>query len=181
MARWGTGVDVARELGVSRQAISKAEKSGRLSRAANGMFDIDAAKIQYKLHTDPEQQLRSLQQKQSGEIAVVDRGLGLSEGGDAAALIAAKARRESAEAELAELELAEKRGQIMSVADHRRIIFVMARAMRDALLQIPSRSASILAAEGDATACRRIVEAEIRTAMRQLEKMEMPPEDAVTG
>lgn len=178
MPRWGTGADLARELGLSRQAVSKAEKSGRISKSANDKFDLDAAKIQYRLHTDPEQQIKSLQQR--SEILIPDRA-GEFTGGDAASLIAAKARREAAEAELSELELAEKRGQVMSVADHRRIIFVMARSMRDALLQIPSRSGSLLAAEGDATACRRIVEAEIRTALQQIAALDVPVDDAVAG
>jgi hypothetical protein len=175
--QWVNGAKLADELGITRQAVHKAEKSGRIMRAANGLFNLEAAKIQYRMNTDPEQQMRSLQQrpeKPVAELVVPDRPMEFA--GDAQALVAAKARREAAEADLAELELAEKRGQIMSVADHKRIVFALARAVRDALLQVPSRAAALLAAESDQRACQRIVEAEIRAVLQQLMQVEQPVE-----
>lgn len=174
---WVNGSRLAKELGLSRAAISKAEKSGRIARAGNGLFDLVAAKIQYRLHTDPEQQLRSLQQrphKAEQEIVIPERPMEFA--GDAAALVAAKARREAAEAALAELELAEKRGETLSMKDHKRIVFALARGLRDALLQIPSRAAALVAAENSQTACQRILEAEIRAVLQQLMQLEHPNE-----
>lgn len=167
MARWGTGADLARELKITRQAVSKAEKSGRISRAASGMFDLDAASIQYRLHTDPEQQARSMQQRSDGGTEVLDPPA-VELRGDAAALIAAKARREAAEAQLAELELAEKRGEIMAVGEHKRVLFAVARSVRDALLQIPVRAAALLSAESSTQGCQAILDAEIHKALQQL-------------
>jgi phage terminase Nu1 subunit (DNA packaging protein) len=88
--------------------------------------------------------------------------------GDAAALIAAKARREAAEAQLAELELAEKRGEIMAVGEHKRVLFAVSRAVRDALLQIPVRAAALLAAESSNQGCQSILDGEIHKALQQL-------------
>jgi phage terminase Nu1 subunit (DNA packaging protein) len=167
MARWGTGADLARELNISRQAVSKAEKSGRISRSGNGMFDLEAAGIQYRLHTDPEQQARSLQQR-GHDVEVMDPPA-VELRGDAQALIAAKARREQAEAQLAELELAEKRGEIMAVGEHRRVLFALCRAIRDAVLQISARSSAMLAAAGDQAQCQAILDAEVRKVLEQLE------------
>lgn len=176
--QWVNGAKLAAELGITRQAVHKAEKSGRITRAANGLFDLASAKIQYRLHTDPEQQMRSFQQRPetpTAELVVAERPP-MEFTGDAQALVAAKARREAAEAELAELELAEKRGQIMAVLDHRKILFEFARRVRDSILQVPSRAAPLVAAEGEQRACRRIIEAEIRAVLQQLSQVEPPPE-----
>jgi 16S rRNA G1207 methylase RsmC len=179
MARWGTGADLARELKITRQAVSKAEKAGRISRAASGMFDLDAARIQYQLHTDPDQQSRSLQQRSDGGTEVLDPPA-VELRGDAAALIAAKARREQAEAQLAELELAEKRGEIMAVGEHKRVLFALARTVRDAVLQIPARSAALVAATDDRQQCQAILDAEVRKVLEQLAAWR-PADDAQRG
>lgn len=179
MARWGTGADLARELKITRQAVSKAEKAGRISRAASGMFDLDAARIQYQLHTDPEQQARSMQQRSDGGTEVLDPPA-VELRGDAAALIAAKARREQAEAQLAELELAEKRGEIMAVGEHKRVLFALARTVRDAVLQISSRSAALVAATDDRQQCQAILDAEVRKVLDQLVAWR-PADDAQRG
>jgi 16S rRNA G1207 methylase RsmC len=179
MARWGTGADLARDLKITRQAVSKAEKSGRISRAASGMFDLDAAAIQYRLHTDPEQQARSMQQRSDGGTEVLDPPA-VELRGDAAALIAAKARREQAEAQLAELELAEKRGEIMAVGEHKRVLFALARTVRDAVLQISSRSAALVAATDDRQQCQAILDAEVRKVLEQLAAWR-PADDAQRG
>lgn len=169
MARWGRGTQLAAELGITRQAVSKAEKSGRITRAANGLFDLDAAGIQYRLHTDPEQQARSLQQRQA-DVEVLDRpvGLELPGGSPAERLVREKARREAAEADLAEIELAEKRGETMAMSEHKRVLFALARSVRDALLQIPSRTAALVAVESSQAACQGILDAEIRKVLEQL-------------
>ena len=166
MARWGTGAELARELNITRQAVSKAEKSGRISRSGNGMFDLEAAAIQYRLHTDPDQQARALQQR-GPEVEVMDPPV-MELRGDAQALIAAKARREQAEAQLAELELAEKRGEIMALGEHRRIVFALCRAVRDAVLQISARSSAMLAATDDQAQCQALLDDEVRKVLEQL-------------
>jgi hypothetical protein len=180
--RWGNGVQLAAELGITKQGVRKAEKAGRIARAANGLFDLDAARIQFRIHTDPEQQLRAMQQRSdrasgADQAVVVPPDIRpLEFAGDAQALVAAKARREGAEADLAELELAEKRGLIMAVLDHRKILFEFARRVRDSILQVPSRAAPLVAAESDQRACQRIIEAEIRAVLQQLSQVEPPAE-----
>jgi phage terminase Nu1 subunit (DNA packaging protein) len=202
-ARYGSGADLARALGITRQAVSKAEQSGRISRSANGQFDLDAAAIQYRLHTDPEQQLRSLQQR-GAEVTVLDRpgpsaaafdlaaraahaaaqstaglpALPDIPGMDAAGrLMVAKARREQAEAELAEIELSKAHGSLLDAGDVKRATFALARSVRDALLAVPDRLAAQLAAEADAAVCRRMLADELRQVLAQLTVLpaEEPP------
>lgn len=176
--QWVNGAKLAAELGITRQAVHKAERSGRIARGANGLFDLDWTKSQYRKNTDPEQQMRSFQQRPETPIAelVVAERPPMEFAGDAQALVAAKARREAAEADLAELELAEKRGQIMAVLDHRKIMFEFARRVRDSIMQVPSRSAPLVAAEGDQRTCQRIIEGEIRAVLQQLSQVEPPAE-----
>lgn len=106
MARFGTGADLARALGVTRQAVSKAEKDGRITRAASGKFDLDAAAIQFGLHTDVEQQRRANAQKlvpppelPAGAVVPEDTNWNV--------------RRSRAEALRAELELQELQGVLV--------------------------------------------------------------------
>jgi hypothetical protein len=179
MPRFGSGSDLARELGITRQAVSKAEKAGRISRAANGDFDLDAARIQYRLHTDPEQQLRSLQQERStpAGVAVLERPSYEFEG-DAKALVAAKARREQAEAQIAELELAEKRGEIIANADHKRVVFALCRSICDALMPLADRITPLVAAESEPAKVHAVITAEIRQVLRMLANTREPTDDA---
>jgi hypothetical protein len=180
MPRFGNGADLARELGITRQAVSKAEKAGRISRAANGDFDLDAAKIQYRLHTDPEQQLRSLQQERSAPagVAVLDRPP-LEFQGDAARLVGAKARREAAEAQIAELELAEKRGEIILNADHKRVVFALCRSICDALMPLADRMAPLVAAESDPAKVHAIITGEVRQVLMTLRDTREPVAEPV--
>ncbi|MEY2653098.1 MAG: hypothetical protein RLZZ524_125 [Pseudomonadota bacterium] len=186
MPRFGNGADLARELGITRQAVSKAEKSGRISRMADGRFDLDAAAIQYRLHTDPEQQIRSMQQArpyaeaqaaQHG-VAVLDAPPQMEFTGSAADLLRAKAKREHAEAQLAELELAEKRGEIILAADHKRVIFRLCRSIRDALVPIPDRMAPVVAAEDDPAKVHAELSREIRQVLEALSALANQGDDA---
>jgi phage terminase Nu1 subunit (DNA packaging protein) len=59
----------------------------------------------------------------------------------------ARARREQAEAELAELKLAEQRGELARVSEMRSEYSRRIAAARQALLQMPSRVAPLIAAD----------------------------------
>ena len=176
--RYGGAKQLADALGVTRQAVYKAEKTGRIARSANGMFDLDACAIQWARNTDPEQQARSLAQRGS-DVEVMDPPA-VELRGDAQALIAAKARREAAEAQLAELELAEKRGEIMAVGEHKRVLFALCRAIRDAMLQIPARASAQCAASNDQAQVQSLLDVEVRQALEQL-KQWRPDADTAGG
>lgn len=98
---------------------------------------------------------------------------------DSAKLMRARAAREEHEAELARLRRLEVEGKTLLVDDHRKIVFEFARRARDALMQVPSRCAPLVAAEPDQLACRRILDAEVRGVLLQL--AEVGPEPAGSG
>lgn len=133
MPRYGKGSDLARELGITRQAVSKAEQVGRISRNKDGLFDLDAAKIQYRLHTDPAQQRRALAQQGQGATAALDEPLTLSD---------YRIRRERADAERAELEVAQLKGRLGDVESIASAGRRAAYAIVGSLTQLPDRVAA---------------------------------------
>lgn len=80
----------------------------------------------------------------------------------------ARSRREQAEAALAEMKEAEMRGNLIRTDSVRTAWAGKITAARDALLQIPSRLAPVLAAETDLDRVAELLEAELRQALTQL-------------
>jgi hypothetical protein len=77
-------------------------------------------------------------------------------------------RREAAEAERAELSLAENKGQLIRVDAVRSAVGVVFSSTRDALLQIPARMAPLLAAEAEPAKVQAMLHAEIHQALHDL-------------
>ena len=80
----------------------------------------------------------------------------------------AKTLREIAEARLAELKLAEQRGELVRVAEVESSLAAKVAALREGFLQMPARLAPIMAAESDQARCHDILQAELRQALSQL-------------
>ena len=81
---------------------------------------------------------------------------------------ASRARREQAEAELAELKLQETLGALVRRDDVRAALSRRVATFRDGLMQIPSRLASQLAAETSEAAVHALLETELRAAVAHL-------------
>lgn len=79
-----------------------------------------------------------------------------------------RARRERAEADLAELKLAEQMGQLVRAADVRSSLSKRLAATREALLQIPARLAPVLAAESDQGRVHDLIQHELHAALQQV-------------
>ena len=79
-----------------------------------------------------------------------------------------RARREAAEAHLAELKLAEERGDLVRASAARAAAQKRYAGLRESLLQIPSRVVPLLAASTDAASMDKILRAEIVSALEQL-------------
>jgi phage terminase Nu1 subunit (DNA packaging protein) len=158
-----TKAAIAKALNISAPAFDRYLKKGcphdsvesaRAWQAAN--IDLQRSALQHVV--------------QKANVAVLDRGPDFSDDAPAARLIREKARREAAEADLAEIELMEKRSEIIPIGEHRRVLFSVGRTVRDGLRQIPSRISAQMAAESDQHACQSIIEAEIRNVLCQLAK-----------
>ncbi|MDE2623767.1 MAG: hypothetical protein KGM83_11320 [Betaproteobacteria bacterium] len=83
------------------------------------------------------------------------------------------------QARLAEIELEQKRGELMLVSDHEKTIFNLARLSRDAMLAIPDRLAAELAGISDPFEAHVVLTREIRAAiMAMIEKGEREREES---
>lgn len=79
-----------------------------------------------------------------------------------------RARREAAEASMAEMREAELRGELIRMDAVRATWAKAVVSTRDALLQIPPRLAPVLAAESDPFSVTQMLDAEIRQALAEL-------------
>ena len=79
-----------------------------------------------------------------------------------------RARHEHFKAELAALQVATQRGELVSAAEVKESAFKEARRARDRLMAIPSRLASQLASCSDPRQCHLLLAEEIRVCLRGL-------------
>jgi hypothetical protein len=82
----------------------------------------------------------------------------------------AQRRKESALADLRELELAEKRGELLNASEVSTAIHELISAAKSKLLLLGDELGDRLAAESDPIRCREMVNAEVRSALTALSK-----------
>lgn len=162
-----TPAEYSRRRGCSREAVSQAIEAGRISTlpGPNGrkMIDPEVADIQWKKNTDPKQSERANAGKRGDTPA----------GGDAAVseYWESKARREKAEATMAELRALELAGKLVSVERVRAASMRMSRMLRDSLLAIPPKIAPTLATESDSHAIEQALSEALRRALNDIAGM----------
>ena len=83
---------------------------------------------------------------------------------------AARARKEAANAELRELQLRQKKGELVTRAAVTQAVFTMVRAARDRMANIPDRIAGLLAAERNQEKIHRMLTQEIYLALEDLSR-----------
>ncbi|MEX8520058.1 MAG: hypothetical protein AB3X44_16230 [Leptothrix sp. (in: b-proteobacteria)] len=192
MARLGSQSDLARELNITRQTVNRHVKNGLFAPLANGKFDLDYCRTVHARDTDKTQRLRAMGGRAtvhqtddtalpSGanemprvSTAVVQGGAWLDETeGDS--FIAAKTRRERLLGDLAEMDAAERRGQLVLKADVDRALAAKLLSLRERLLTLPDRILDyVLAAESKHEA-RLILERELTQALADVARSEMQP------
>ena len=162
----------ARHRKCSKVAVGKAVKAGRIS-LVNGLIDPTVADIQWQANSRARASSTQSGQLPLGVASDVHASAQSGQAdGDAtgqapreADYMASRTRRESAEAELAELRLAEQHGSLIRVDAIKQALANAFTATRDSLLQIPSRVAAVLAAETDAAQVHELLQLEIYRAL----------------
>lgn len=76
-----------------------------------------------------------------------------------------KARLTKAQAEIAEIELAQKRGELAPVADFEKATEAIMRTIRTNMMNIPQRAVTRLLGETDETTFKDVLRDEIRQAL----------------
>lgn len=158
-----TQAEYARHRGVSREAVRRAVVSGRIA-LVGGKVDRADADRRWGALTRPQaggNPPTSAPPPTSVPPLVDGTGRGVPE------FHAERARRERAEADLAEMKAAELAKSLIRVDEVRRQWSAIASEVRTALLQIPARVAPVLA-QRDVAFVRHTLDLEIRQSLEKL-------------
>lgn len=169
--------ELARRLGVSRQAVSDLVRRGILTPDANGRIDEAAARAAILSSVHPTSKtVQAAQASAPAPIAPVAAAPAPAVAPAAAPqpeaaatnYHVAKTMREAAEAHIARLKLAEMRGELIRTDAVRAVMSNIFATTREAVLQMPARLAPLLAAESDPAAVQNLLHAELHAALESL-------------
>ena len=157
--------ELAKLKNVSRMAVSKKVKSGKLDGAIvnhNGkkLVNKEEAFRLWELQAPPsrDKSVRTQLKKEINNLPA-DSIPDFAE---------SKAKREFYLAELAKLDVEEKKKQLVSVDEIKKSSFAKARAMREAFTNLADRLSHQLAGEDDATVIHNLLSTEHREALENL-------------
>lgn len=165
-----TQSEYAKHRGCSGVSVHKAIKAGRIS-LIDGKIDPAVADIQWAANTRarvtarPPSSVEATPPSSAPEKPAIGAEPLEAKSED---YWDARSRRETAEAAIAEMKEAEMRGSLIRVDAARSAWAGKVTSARDALLQIPSRLAPVLAAESDMEKVAELIEGELRQALHQL-------------
>lgn len=176
--------------GVSHVAVIKAIKSGRIQKESDGSIDQFKADAAWERNTNPAQQRKPdpvpVMPAPAPDKPVpvpppnppapsvrqsIQRPAEQEPGPSAAGAPnyqISRAVRETYNAKLTRLDYEERTGKLLNAEDVAKEAFAVARRVRDRLLNIPSRMASVLASETDSKAIERLLSQELRIALEEL-------------
>lgn len=169
--------ELARRLGVSRQAVSDLVRRGILTPDANGRIDEAAARAAILSSVHPTSKtVQAAQASAPAPIAPVAAAPAPAVAPAAAPqpeaaatnYHVAKTMREAAEAHIARLKLAEMRGELIRTDAVRAVMSNIFATTREAVLQMPARLAPLLAAESDPAVVQNLLHAELHAALESL-------------
>lgn len=139
MAENVTQKELAELLGVSEAAVSKAVKAGRIQREEDGKINSEKAVRQWNTG----QRMRSKSAINTDELTTD--------------LLESRARKEAAAADVAEMEAAARRGDLLPKKDAVHVFFTATRIFRDGLRNQAAKLSGQLAAESDPVTVERIL------------------------
>lgn len=168
----------AEAVGISRQAAYKAVTRCAIPVDEHGLVDPEQATQLYRARTRarahrlrpaaaPATTTRASRNAKHAPGARNDAAGASTPRGNGDHYMLARARRERAEAALAEMRLAEASGRLVDAQAVRAAYGARVAAVRDGLLQMPARLAAELAREGDESSVRRMLEDAVRRVLTQ--------------
>jgi len=162
-----TYVDLAKIKNVSKSAVSQRKSKGIFKQAlvktvdGKDFLDKDLALKAWDGIFLPVKEVKDTKQELKDKID----SLSADEIPD---LAESKAKREFYLAELAKLDVEEKKKQLVSVEDIKKSSFATGRAIRETLTNLADRLSHQLAGEDDATVIYKIINSEHREALENL-------------
>jgi hypothetical protein len=161
--------EYARHRGCNPAAVTRAIQEKRIS-LINGKIDPVVADVQWAANTRARADSKPATEKgaQLAGLAPAPAAKGdAGQGGDGKPddYLQSRARREAAEAEMAELALLERKGDLVNKAQVRAELASQLSAFKDSLLQVGARLAPLVAAESDIARCQQLIDAELHAAL----------------
>ncbi|MEP6962558.1 MAG: hypothetical protein ABI995_10790 [Acidobacteriota bacterium] len=163
----------AKQLGISHVALKKAADTGRVTRGADGSFDVDQcrAEIAAKSHPGKQRAARS-QQKQPSTLPETSadppaKPAGPDESLSYNQLVEA---RERLKLERDRLDLAKRKGELVEKDAVNAYIAGMILKARDIMLQIGPELRDKLSKVSDPVKCEELVMVEIRRGLQEIAK-----------
>jgi len=154
---------LARQLGVSRQAVHELVKRGVLSKDKDGLIDFELAKHALMNRVRPSgKTAASLQEPATPPTTQTPDA---STEPEITSYHVAKTLREAAEAQIARLKLAEMQGKYLDKADFERHLFTAGRMLRDTLTNCSRRIGAEVAGSTNPDECEAIIDREHRAAL----------------
>ena len=180
MAQRLTQAQLARELGVSRQAIHKHVEAGTLAVGDDGKIDLDQARaamqtlhpgsktVQALAASAPPAPSTSTSNQVVIPAAATQFLADADEHGMSTNYHIARTLREAEEARMARLKREEMEGSLIRLEAVRSVAANTLAATREALLQLPARLSTVLAAEASPGKVHDLLQQEIHQALAQL-------------
>jgi hypothetical protein len=128
--------------GLSRGAVQKARKNGRLVLFADGSINATASDTRRVAMTDPDQQLRS-----RGGFGAGGDAPAVSGPGDSTSYLKARTALTVYQAQERQLSIQKKKGVLVDRARAETLVFRLARQERDTWITWPTRVAALMAAQ----------------------------------
>jgi hypothetical protein len=128
--------------GLSRGAVQKARKNGRLVLFADGSINAPASDARWGAMTDPDQQMRS-----RGTSGDASPGAGVSGAGDSTSYLKARTALTVYQAQERQLSIQRKKGVLVDRARAETLVFRLARQERDVWVTWPTRVSALMAAQ----------------------------------
>lgn len=157
IAEWAKAMNISRQQGyeaVKRCAIP----------VVDGKLDPDVAGVLYQKHT----RARANGKRDTNQVGAPD-GAGAAGGTSViAGYDSSRARREKAEAEIAEMRLAEMSGKYLVKSEVGAAVFEIARALRDGLTNAARRIAADVAGLTSAEECEEVIDREHRALLASM-------------
>jgi hypothetical protein len=170
---------LARELGVSRQAVHDLVQRGILSEDAEGLLDVEMAKIALANRVRPSsktaQALHSPAPAPSSPSTATQQTAAAAQAPLATDYHTAKTLREVAEARMAQLKVAEMQGQLTDANEVGRAIWTAFRTLRDTAMPLGRRVAGRVAAMQDAREIQLLIDEEVRTVLNTFRQRILAP------
>jgi hypothetical protein len=163
----------ARKRGVNLSAVQKAIQTKRISvttdAAGRKKIDPAVADIQWAQNTRPDQQergsLKDFEKTQADLLNMAGGKVTTAAPVGSNGLSIEKAETESIRRQLMELQLAQKRGELVNVSDFSRAYASKIKAANESLNSMADRISPLLAAETNVDEVDKILRSEIRRAM----------------